>query len=213
MEYSYFRYFLATYLTLVVTFGVLFLLQETIDLIDKTLLILLIPFAIALLISPIFYWKYPPSDLQYRYRKHKKKVFKKFMEEHNFSHSENGYVYGVIENYPIMIYAARNLFPANNEWIEAKIVFNPKREHEFIATSIINNIKRKYNDESITWYVNSVLIKQYYKVKLPKYEVVYPLLKRCISELKANAIAPISHNEWQQMLPETIAHYQNHEKL
>ncbi|AXG68020.1 hypothetical protein KORDIASMS9_00204 [Kordia sp. SMS9] len=213
MERSYFFYFISTYLIFVFVFGFILIAQDSINLLDKTVQILHIPFLFSLFVAPILYYVYPPSDVHYRYRKHKKKVFKKFIEIHGFSTSENGYVFGVLENYHIMIHAARNLFPANNEWIEAKIVFHPKCGNQFISSSIIKDIQHKYDEKNVTWFLNSVKIKQPYVFTMPKHEALCKVLQSCISDLKAQNIKPIPFEEWSELIPELQAYTNSQKKL
>lgn len=179
---------------------------------EKIGLFFLIPLIAAALLAPLFYWLHPKLHLRHRRKKVKKKLFQTFIETHNFKVLNDGYVVGKIDNYIVIMYAAHNEFQGS-KWIEFQVIFNPKQQNQYISHTFINRMIRKYGEKNVTWHINSVLIKQQYALKLPKYEVVYPLLKRCISELKANAIAPISYNEWERMLPETQKHLDKLEKL
>ncbi len=212
MERSYFLYFISTYVIFVIVFGIIFITQESIDLVDKTMLVLGIPFVFSLLVAPLLYYIYPPTDSHYRARKNQKKVFKKFIDKHHFKVSENNYLVGTLYDFKLTIHAERSKHMMH-EWIEITIFFNAKRENEFIPVDMMNEIQSKYTKENVTWYMNSVLIKQYYVHFMPKYTQIHELLQRCITDLKSQQIPPISVSEWKQMIPEVKAHYNPPENL
>lgn len=211
MERSYFSYFISTYIIFVIAFGIILITQDSIDLVDKTILILGMPFVFSLFVAPLLYYAYPPKDSHYRARKNRKKVLKEFIEKHHFKISENNYLVGTINDFHLTIHAERSK-SMMHEWIEITIFFNAKRKSEFIPVAIMEEIQRKYTKENVTWFMNSALIKQYY-VHMPKYSQIYMLLQRCITDLKSQQIAPIAISEWKQMLPETKAYYNPPENI
>lgn len=212
MERSYFQYFISMYFVFVLIFGIMLVLEESLNLDEKTLLIFGMPFILSLFTAPLVYYVYPPTDSHYRARKNKKKPFKTFARKHHFQVTEDNYLAGKIEDFLVIIHAARSK-SMMHEWIEITIYFHPKREHEFIPINIINQLQDKYITENVTWYVNSVLIKQHYLHFTPKFKQIYALVQRCISDLKSQQIVPISVSDWKQIIPETEAHYNPPENL
>ncbi|WP_298520643.1 hypothetical protein [uncultured Kordia sp.] len=199
---NFLKYFLLTYLVCLAPVGTSIFPDETLSWKEKTGLILLIPLGVAIVLAPILYWLHPKLHRRHRRKRAKKKLFKTFIERHHFKVLEDGYVVGKIDEYIVIMHAAHNEFQGS-KWIEIQVIFNPKQNNQYIENEFIYRMIRKYSEKNVSWHINSVVVKKSYALKMPKYEVIFPIVKRCISELKAHNIAPISHREWQSMIPET----------
>ncbi|EDP97648.1 hypothetical protein KAOT1_20837 [Kordia algicida OT-1] len=186
--------------------------DETVSWQKKIAIILLVPLVISIFLAPLLYWLTPKLQLRHRRKKTKKKLFQEFVEKNAFRISDDGHVLGKIDNYIVIIHANYNEFQST-KWIETQILFHPKQGNQYISQSFFQRMIRKYEGKNVTWFANSILIKSDYILKLPKYEVLYPLIKRCISELKAQNITPISHKQWTALIPETQQYLNNIEKL
>lgn len=186
--------------------------DETVPLQQKIGLILLFPLRISVVLTPLFYWMKPKLQIRHRRKKTKKKLFQEFIEKNVFRISDDGHVLGKIDNYIVIMHANFNEFQST-KWIETQILFHPKQDNQYISQSFFQRMMRKYEGKNVTWFTNSILIKSDYILKLPKYEVLYPLIKRCISELKAQNITPITYKQWTAMIPETQQYLNNIEKL
>lgn len=209
---SFIKYSLAIFLTFVGVIGTFTVNINENSWPEKLGWTLVISLGITIILAPIFYWLHPKTTARYRRKKTKKKLFLAFIEKHNFKILDDGHVVGKIDEFIIIMHAARNEFQ-NTKWIQIQIIFNPKRKNQYIEHSLLSRMIRKYNEKSVTWYINSILIKQVYSLRMPKYDVIYPLLKRCISDLKGNYIEPISYKDWERMIPETKEYLDKLEKL
>lgn len=166
---------------------------------------MLVSLGITIIISPLSYWLQPKLQKRFRHKLLKKEIFQTFIQKHQFKILDEGYIIGKIEDYIVLLHPKYDDFQYS-KYIQIQVLFNPKRKGDYIPSEFIYRMIRKYNKKNVTWHINSVLIQQPYGFTLPKYKVLYPLLKRCISELKANDISPISYKEWQEMIPKT-QHY------
>lgn len=212
MKKEFFKYFFLTYFVLIAPVATMIVVDEKLSWQEKTGITLLIPLVMTLFLAPLFYWLTPKLKVRHRKRRLKKRFFKEFIEKHQFQISTLHGIFGFIDDYLVIISADYNEFQ-NQKWIEIQIIFNPKRKDEYISHSFLNRMIRKYEGKNVTWHINSVLIKQLYVLKMPKYDAIHPLLKRCISDLKGYYIEPISHSEWERMIPETQEYFNKLEKL
>jgi len=208
---NFIKYFLLTYFFCLVPTATGVLPSETLSWKEKIIFTLIIPLGVSIVLAPIFYWLHPKLHRRHRRKKVKKKLFKTFVEKHYFKITDDGYAIGKIDDYLVFIHSEYHDFQSS-KWIEIQVIFNPKQQNSYIPHSLISRLIRKYNEKHVSWFMNSVFIKQQYGLKMPSYEKLYPLLKKCISELKANHIEPISYLEWQQMLPETQTYIDKIEK-
>jgi len=205
MQYSFFRYFLLTYAVCIAPVATAILTNDTISWKEALMLILLIPLGIAAVLAPLFYWLFPKLHKRHRRKKLKKKLFQTFISRHHFSVLEDGYLFGEIDEYVILMHAEYDDF-LHQKWVEIQIIFNPKRDNEYIPDAFIHRMIRKFREKEVAWHINCAIIKKQYTLTFPKYEIIYPLLKRCVSELKANRIEPTTYGKWKQMIPETQAY-------
>ncbi|WP_420574822.1 hypothetical protein [Kordia sp.] len=212
MKKEFFTYFLKTYVVLLLPMASIFTTSPSLSWKEKLGWFFLIPFIIALFLTPLFYWLTPKLKTYHRRKKTKKKLFKAFIDQNDFKTTTDGMLHGRIDDYIIFLQANYDEFQYT-KWIEIQVLFHPKQRNQYISQSLLQRLQRKYEEKNVTWHANSILIKKIYALRMPKYEVVYPLLKQCISELKAQNIAPISYTAWTAMLPEVQQYYNNLEKL
>lgn len=212
MKLDFFKYFILMYLFCMAPMATGIIPDATVPLQQKIGLILLVPLGISVVLTPLFYWMKPKLQIRHRRKRTKKKLFQEFIEKNTFRISDDGHVLGKIDNYIVIMHANFNEFQST-KWIETQILFHPKQDNKYISQSFFQRMIRKYEGKNVTWFANSILIKSDYILKLPKYEVLYPLIKRCISELKAQNITPIAYKQWTAMIPETQQYLNNIEKL
>ncbi|MEM6718055.1 MAG: hypothetical protein AAF611_01945 [Bacteroidota bacterium] len=212
MQYSFFRYFLLTYFACLAPVCVGVLPKDDLSWQEKTGLILLLPLGLAIVLAPIFYGLHPKLHKRHRRKKLKKQLFQTFIKTHGFTILEDGFLMGRIDNYGVVMHAEYSDFQ-HNKWIEIQVIFNPKRANNYIPNAFVARMIRKFSEKEVSWYINSVIIKKQYNLKLPKYEIIYPLVKRCISELKANHIEPISYLEWKALIPTTQNYLDKQKKV
>ncbi|MCH2194013.1 hypothetical protein [Kordia sp.] len=207
---NFLKYFLLTYFVCLAPSLTAIFPDESLPWVEKIGIGLLVPLIVTILLAPLLYWLQPKLHRRHGRKKIKKKLFQLFIEKHRFRILEDSYLLGQIDDYTVLMHAQYDDFQ-HSKWINIQVIFDPKRNNEYIENEFIYRMIRKYSEKDISWHINSIIIKKSYALKMPKYEIIYPLLKRCISELKASNIASISYSEWQRIIPET-QDYINHQK-
>jgi hypothetical protein len=186
--------------------------DEELPWLEKIGMVLLIPLAISIFFAPLFYWLIPKVKIRNQRKKATKKLFTDFIERHKLKVTGDGYVYGIIDAYTFFMHAEYDIFQSK-KWIEIQVIFNPMQNNQYIEESLLLRLQRKYAKENVTYHTNCLLIKQVYSLRMPKYDILHTLLKRCISDLKGFHIEPIRHEQWIHTIPETQEHLNTLKKL
>lgn len=195
------KYYLSTFIWI----GCLFVFQaligeRNIPLWEATLLSLAMSIALTLFIGTI----YLVVDKIFS-PKHKQKMLEKspFKDFYAIGFEQrDGIAIGTVNGFQILL--KFHAYSSSNETdiIEIDILFNPKKNHSFLKSSEIEELRKKYKKEKFVWNRDSISKQWKFSMFPPKFDEVHSAIERGIQLLKTEKLLPITFKESEKILPE-----------